>query len=878
MDTVQKTISFSVNGKQVEGKAGKTLLNFLREDLRLTAAKNGCGSGACGSCTVLVDGKPVRSCVLSLDKIQGKNVITVEGLTKREKDIYTFAFAEAGAVQCGFCIPGMVLSAKSLIDHDNNPGEDSIRKTIRPNICRCTGYKKIVEAIQIAARLFREEAPSSSVSERQSSGNLGESMHRVDAAPKILGTGKFVDDLEYAGMLYASAVRSAHPRAKVLKIDVTAALAHPDCEAILTAKDVPGNIKIGHLAFISDYDVMIAEGGITRFIGDALALVVCKNRESLEAVKALVQIEYEVLQPLTSPQTAMSPDAPLIHDKKNNILAHTHISRGNVDEVLAKSQYVVSRRYSVPFTEHAFMEPECAIAMPDGAPSGNGLSSCDRLILYSAGQSIYDEQRECSRMLGIPPEKLRVMGQLVGGGFGGKEDMSVQHHACLAAWVLKKPVKVLLSRQESINLHPKRHAMEMEFTTGCDSDGRLTATKAVIVSDTGAYASLGGPVLQRACTHAAGPYRYQAVEIDGKAVYTNNVPGGAFRGFGVPQVCFATENNINLLAEMAGISPWEIRYRNAIHPGQVLPNGQIAGDDAELEACLLAVKAQYEKAVEEGRHVGIACALKNSGIGVGLSDTGRCILSVERGIIHIRTSAACLGQGLATVVIQIAGEALTLPSGHFIAEPPDTSRTPDSGTTTASRQTLFTGEAVRQAALNLKAALEQAGEDLGKLEGQEFFGEYSGVTDPIDSDKPNPVSHIAYGYAATIAMLDADGKVEKVTAAYDIGTVVNPKAAEGQIEGGILMGMGYALTEDFPIEGGYPKAKFGTLGLLRATDAPQMEIIFVKPGNPSPLAFGVKGVGELATIPVTPAIAGAYYAKDGNFRQKLPMEHTFYRK
>jgi selenium-dependent xanthine dehydrogenase len=874
MDTEHKTIVFSVNGKQVEGKADKTLLSFLREDQRLMAAKNGCGSGACGSCTVLVDGKPVRSCVLTLDKIQGKNVITVEGLTQREKDIYTFAFAEAGAVQCGFCIPGMVLSAKSLIDHDNNPCEDTIRKTIRPNICRCTGYKKIVEAIQIAAGLFKENASSAAIPQRQFFGNLGESMHRVDAVPKILGTGKYVDDLEFApsvegeNMLHASAVRSAHPRAKVLKIDVSAALAHPDCEAVLTAKDVPGNIKIGHLAFVSDYDVMIAEGGITRFIGDTLALVVCKNRESLDAVKSLVQIEYEVLQPLTSPQAAMSPDAPLIHEKINNILAHTHISRGNVDEVLAKSQYVVSRRYSVPFTEHAFMEPECAIAMPDG----------DNLILYSAGQSIYDERRECSRMLGIPPEKLRVMGQLVGGGFGGKEDMSVQHHACLAAWVLKKPVKVLLSRQESINLHPKRHAMEMEFTTGCDSDGRLTAMKAVIVSDTGAYASLGGPVLQRACTHAAGPYRYQAVEIDGKAVYTNNIPGGAFRGFGVPQVCFATESNINLLAEMAEFSPWEIRYRNAIRPGQTLPNGQVATGDVELEACLLAVKAQYEKAVEEGKKIGIACALKNSGIGVGLSDTGRCILSIEEGIIHIRTSAACIGQGLATIVIQIAGEALALPPGYFFAEPPDTSRTPDSGTTTASRQTLFTGEAVRQAALKLKAALEQAGGELGKLEGQEFFGEYSGITDPFDSDKPNPVSHIAYGYAATIAILDVDGRVEKVTAAYDIGTVVNPKAAEGQIEGGILMGMGYALTEDFPIEGGYPKVKFGTLGLLRATDAPQMEIIFVKPGNPSPLAFGVKGVGELATIPVTPAIAGAYYAKDGNFRQKLPMEHTFYRK
>jgi selenium-dependent xanthine dehydrogenase len=499
------------------------------------------------------------------------------------------------------------------------------------------------------------------------------------------------------------------------------------------------------------------------------------------------------------------------------------------------------------------------------------------ITLYSAGQSVYDEQRECSRMLGVPKEKVHVKAQLVGGGFGGKEDMSVQHHACLAAWVLKKPVKVLLSRQESINLHPKRHAMEMDFTTGCDENGILTAMKAVLVSDTGAYASLGGPVLQRACTHAAGPYNYQVIDIDGKAVYTNNPPGGAFRGFGVCQSCFATESNLNILAEMAGISPWEIRHRNAIRPGQVLPNGQIAGDDTELEACLMALKDIYEENRAAGKIVGIACALKNSGIGVGLPDIGRCILSVEEGVIHVRTSAACIGQGMATVTTQIVCETLKIPPEKVFAEHPDTQRTPNSGTTTASRQTVFTGEATRQAALKLKAALDE-GADFASLEGQEFYGEYSGITDPMGSDKPNPVSHVAYGYAATVAVLDGEGRVEKIAAAYDIGSVVNPKSAEGQIEGGLLMGMGYALTEDFPLEGGRPKAKYGTLGLIRATEAPAMDIMLIKPRRSASLAYGVKGVGELATIPVCPAITGAYYARDGQLRAKLPIENSFYRK
>jgi selenium-dependent xanthine dehydrogenase len=863
---VPKTAAFRVNGAPFTGGADRKLLDFLREDLGLKAAKNGCGSGVCGACTALADGKAIRSCVTPLKKIAGKNIVTLEGLSEREKEVFVFAFAEAGAVQCGFCIPGMVLGAKGLLDGDSNPTGADIRAALRFNICRCTGYVKIVRAVEIAARLFRENA---AVPARRFSGVLGERMHRVDGAAKTLGTGKYVDDLVFEGMVYASALRSAHPRARVLKIDVSKALADPGCLAVLTAKDVPGNIKIGHLAFLSDYDVMIAEGGITRFIGDTIAVVVSRTKDGLDRIKSLVQVDYEVLTPLTGPAEAMAPGAPLIHGKKNNILSREHLVRGNVDEALAASKYVVTNRYSVPFTEHAFMEVECAVAMPDGE---------DGLVLYSAGQSVYDEQRECSRMLGMPPEKIHVKGQLVGGGFGGKEDMSVQHHACLAAWIVKKPVKVLLSRQESINLHPKRHAMEMEFTTGCDENGGLTAMKAVLVSDTGAYASLGGPVLQRACTHAAGPYDYQAVDIDGTAVYTNNIPAGAFRGFGVPQSCFAAESNLNRLAELAGISPWEIRFRNAVRPGRPLPNGQLAGEDVELEACLLALKPYYDEALAGGKHAGIACAMKNSGIGVGLPDIGRCILSVEQGLVHIRTSAACIGQGLATVTTQIVCDTLGVPPDRIVAEMPDTKRTPNSGTTTASRQSLFTGEAVLQGALKLKAALDGAGGDLARLEGREYYGEYSGVTDPLGSEKPNPVSHIAYGYAAVLVVLDADGRVEKITAAYDIGTVVNPLAAEGQIEGGLLMGMGYALTEDFPMEGCRPKAKYGALGLIRAADAPPMEIIFVKPKNPGPLAKGVKGVGELATIPVTPAIAGAYYRRDGKFRTRLPMEDTFYRK
>jgi CO/xanthine dehydrogenase Mo-binding subunit len=421
--------------------------------------------------------------------------------------------------------------------------------------------------------------------------------------------------------------------------------------------------------------------------------------------------------------------------------------------------------------------------------------------------------------------------------------------------------------------------MEIELTSACDENGVLTAVKAEIVSDTGAYASLCGPVLQRACTHAAGPYNFQNVDITGKAVYTNNPPAGAFRGFGVTQSAFAMECNLNLLAELAGISPWEIRWRNAVRPGDTLPNGQIADSSTALAECLLAVKPAYANA----RFAGVASCFKNAGLGVGVPDIGRCVISAEGGRLRIRSSAACIGQGMAAVLTQMVCETADVSPIYIVVEPPDTSRTPDSGTTTASRQTLFTGEAAVVAAKKLKAALDEHSgkpleEALFSLEGEEFYGEYGPATDPMGSEKPNPVSHVAYGYAAQVAELDENGRVIIITAAYDIGVPINPKAAQGQIEGGVLMGMGYALTEDFPVEGGWPKAKYAALGLLRAVDAPEIETVFVRGAEKLPAAHGAKGVGELATIPTAPAIQGAYYRLDSVFRQKLPMENTHYKK
>lgn len=844
--------TFVVNGQTVTVDKNQRLMRYLRDTLRLTSVKDGCSEGACGTCTVLIDGKPARTCIQQTDRLAGKSILTVEGLSGFEKDVYAFAFGEAGAVQCGFCIPGMVLCAKALLDVTPDPTEAEIAHALRNNICRCTGYVKIKKAVRLAAEYLR----AGRVPEDAGAWRLGARVHRLDVREKVLGTGEYCDDIYMDGMLYGSAVRAAYPRARVLAIHTEEAKALPGVAAVLTAADIPGQNKVGHLK--KDWDTMIPVGGLTHYLGDAVALVAAETPESLEAAKRLVRVEYEPLTPVRSPAEAMAEGAPLVH-QSGNLLAHKHVSRGNAEEAIRSARYVLQDHFSTPFTEHAFLEPECAVAFP----KENGV------MIYSSDQSVYDTQHETAPMLGLPNEKIWVENKLVGGGFGGKEDVTVQHHAALLAYMTKRPVKVKLTRAESILIHPKRHPMEMDFTLGVDENGIIQGVKATVVADTGAYASLGGPVLERACTHAAGPYNYQNFEIDGYAWYTNNPPAGAFRGFGVTQTCFAIETLLNRAADAVGISHWEIRYRNAIRPGQTLPNGQIVDESTGLVETLEAVREQYEAAP----YAGIACAMKNAGVGVGLPDTGRVRLVVQGGKVHIHAGASCIGQGLGTVLVQIVCETTGLPREAVAYEPPNTGNSPDSGTTSGSRQTLITGEAARRACALLNAALAE--KPLSTLEGEEYYAEYLAKTDPLGSPKPNPVSHVAYGYATQVAILNEDGRLKKLIAAHDVGKAVNPLSVEGQIEGGVVMSMGFALTEQYPLTDCKPTAKFGTLGLPRANDIPEIEPIIVeKPGLT--VAYGAIGIGEITSIPTAPAIADAYYRFDGKKRSTLPLADTPY--
>ncbi|MCI8330254.1 MAG: selenium-dependent xanthine dehydrogenase [Oscillibacter sp.] len=846
--------AFTVNGKPVSVEKNTKLIRFLRDELRLTSVKDGCSEGACGTCTVLIDGKPTRACIPQTDKLEGKSILTVEGLTDFEQRVYTYAFGQAGAVQCGFCIPGMVMCAKALLDGNCNPTREEAAFAIRNNICRCTGYVKIIDAILLAAELFR----AGEVPEVPTDWSLGAKVPRVDVEEKVTGTGIYPDDVYMDGMIYASAVRSQYPRARVLAIHTEEAKALPGVVGAFTAADIPGNNKVGHLK--KDWDTMIAVGEITHYLGDAVCIVAAEDTQTLEKAKALVRVEYEELPMVRSPEEAMAEGAPLVH-REGNLLAHKHIQRGDPDAAIARSRHVLTEKFSTPWTEHAFLEPECAVAYLDG----------DGVMILSTDQGAYDTQHETMGMLGLPPEKVKVRNCLVGGGFGGKEDVTVQHHAALVAYLTKRPVKVKLSRAESILIHPKRHPMEMEFTLGCDENGMIQGVRAKVVADTGAYASLGGPVLERACTHAAGPYNYQNFAIDGWAWYTNNPPAGAFRGFGVTQTCFCIESLLNQMADVVGISPWEIRYRNAIRPGQELPNGQIVDESTGLVETLEAVKPYYEKA----NYAGIACAMKNAGVGVGIPDTGRVRLSVEDGKVHIFAGASCIGQGLGTVLTQMVCDQTGLRHEDVVYERSNTYSAPDSGTTSGSRQTLFTGEACRRACEGLRAALEEGG--LSSLNGREFRGEYLGKTDALGADVPNPISHIAYGYATQVCVLDEDGRMQQIVAAHDVGKAVNPLSVEGQIEGGVVMSMGYALTERYPLTDCKPNVKFGTLGLFRANQIPEIvPIIVEKPGLN--VACGAIGIGEITSIPTAPAIAGAYFRYDGKRRTALPLEGTPYAK
>ena len=857
------TLDFTLNGRpvRVEPREGESLLETLRERCGVRSTKDGCSpQGQCGCCLAIVGGRAVTTCAMPAAKAAGQDILTLEGLSDAERKQMTDAFVAAAGLQCGFCIPGIMVRTKHLLDKSPDPSRDEIAKAIDVHLCRCTGYVKIIDAVQLLARARRGE----SVPMPQYDGGVGERVARYRGADLALGDRPYVADLCREGMLFGALALSAHSRAKVLRIDTTRAAAHPGVIAVATHRDVPGDRWYGLIK--ADWPGFVAEGEEVRYVGDVIAAVAAIDAHTARVAADLVDVEYEVLPAVTSPEAALAPGAPQVNPAYPNVLSHTKIRRGDVEAALATSAHVVTGTWVTQRIEHLFLEPESALVEPGERPG--------TFKLYSQGQGVFDDRRQCATFLGIPEEDLAVELVPNGGAFGGKEDMSVQAQTALLSKMTGRPVLTTLTREESVRVHPKRHPITMKYTVGCDAEGHLTAVKADMVGDTGAYASVGAKVLERAAGHACGPYRVLNVQVDAIAAVTNNPPCGAMRGFGANQAAFAIEGCMDLLAAKVGIDGWEMRWRNAVDIGDTFASGQVFEKSIGIKKTLLAVKDAYYAARKDGRAVGIGCGLKNSGIGNGAIEWGKARLVVEAdGTISLYNGYTEMGQGLLTVLTQFAAEVTGLSPSVFQPKV-DSTFALGCGQTTGSRATLFGGNAVKSAATHLKAALD-SGRTLAQMAGEVFAADVKvDDTTAPGADVAKVKTHTSFGFATQVCILDGEGRVDRFIAAHDVGRAVNPALCEGQIEGSIHMGLGYALTEELPCENGWPVTdKLRQLGVLRARDMPKVEVIVVEDPEPEG-PFGAKGVGEIGLVPTAGAVAGALAAFDGERRYVLPMKDS----
>ncbi len=865
------SIRFTLNGaeKTADVHDGGTLLELIREGCGVTSPKDGCSpTGQCGCCTVLVDGQAKVACAFPAEKAVGRSVVTLEGVDERERKIFAEAFALTGGVQCGFCIPGIVVRAKHIINKTPSPTRQEIAQGLGAHLCRCTGYVKIVDAIELAASVLRGGA----FPEADWSGQVGTRMPKYEAEALALGDRKYIDDMTVPGMLHGAVVMSAHPRARVRGIDATKALALAGVRAVIGAADVPGKRFQGLI--YPDWPIFVAVGEETRYTGDILCAVAADTRELARRAAQLIEVDYQVLTPITTPEAALAPGAPLLHPENghtDNLLSTSKLSRGDVEAALKTSAHVVSGTWKTQMIEHAFLEPESCLAVPPGAIDADG-SASPGLHVYSQGQGVYDDHRQLTSAVGMPAERLRVTLVSCGGAFGGKEDLSIQAQTALLALATKRAVKLTIDRVESIRLHPKRHPITMDYTVGCDADGKLTAVRAKMIGDKGAYASVGSKVIERACGHATGAYDVDNVHIEGQAVYTNNPPCGAMRGFGANQSGFAIESALDMLAVKLGLDAWEIRNRNALQEGSTFCSGQKL-HAVGLKKTLALVKPRYDEARAQGKAVGLACGIKNVGIGNGMPDIGRASLTVEKdGTITLANGYTEMGQGLYTVLIQMASEVTGIDPRRFRATV-DTDDQVQSGMTTASRATVCGGRAVVFAAEKLKAEL--ATQPLEKLVGKTYLGEFIyDKTSKLGAPVENPITHLSFGYATQLAILDKQGRLETLVAAHDVGRVINPTLLEGQLEGSIHMGLGFALSEELLVDGGViQNPTLRGVGVLRAQWMPKMEILFVEEHEPEG-PFGAKGVGEIGLLPTAPAVANALFQYDGVRRFQLPMKDT----
>ena len=896
------TLDFTLNGKpiSVEVKPNQFLAEVLRYKLGMTGTKVGCNEAECGICTVIVDGQSINSCIYPALRAQGRHIETIEGLANGHLHALQENFIKYGAVQCGFCTPGLIMQAKALLDKKNGQPitEEEIKIALKDTYCRCTGYVAVKNAIKAANGQdvsLEEYLPET----KHGYAVVGEAQPRADAVAKVTGAAIYTDDVVFSDMLWGATLRANIPHALIKQIDTSKAKALPGVHAVLTHEDVPGRKNHGLVTI--DWPVLCYDK--VRYVGDAIAIVAADDLDTAKEALKLIEVEYEPLPVVDNAEFAHQPDAPKVHET-GNLLKHIKVAKGDMDEGFAQSDVIIERTYHTASTEHAFLEPECAV----GRVTDDG-----RYEIYVGSQISYQDREQVAYSLGVPESQVRIIGTLIGGGFGGKEDIMGQIHVALLAKVTGHPVKMLYTRHESLITHPKRHATTITVKMGAKKDGRLVAAKAELYGDTGAYASLGEKVLTRATTHANGPYDVPYAKSDCFAMYTNNVPAGAFRGFGVTQSAYAVEMTMDELAEQLGIDRIEFRKMNALRVGSRTNTNQLLTESVGLDECIDKVVPHMIMPDEpvpanKQRAWGIAVGYKNTGLGGGANDCAGAEIEVYHdGTTEIRTSSAEIGQGLPGVLAAVVAEELGLPITQVKVLLSDTDLTPNGGPTTASRQTYVSGNAARHAAISMREVMaEVASEHLdvapdqlkfhnqrveanGKsasfaevVQWMEAEGRSTKLLYEYTAPETKPLGqggdmHVAFSYAAHAALVEVDTdtgqvKVLKVVAAHDIGRAINPLALEGQIEGGIVMGIGNALTEEFPHDKGVPWAQWlARYKMPSIKHAPEIKSFIVE-HEISTGPFGAKGVGEISSIPITPAITNAIYNAVGVRVRRLPVD------
>jgi xanthine dehydrogenase molybdenum-binding subunit len=901
-------IAFKLNDKEIEAnyEPGMHLLEVLREECGITSCKNGCApEGACGCCLVMIDGKPALSCLRKPEQMAGHDIRTVDGLSDETRRIISEAFVLEGGVQCGFCIPGIVVRAAHLIEQGKSDDRDAIRKALDGHICRCTGYGRIIDAIQTAGEAMRNGGTLPTQPRRHSyfgeefglhrnpafefastkGHGIGESHARLGGAGQVLGERPYVDDMRMPGMVHGAMVLAEHPRARVLAIHTEEAAKSPGVVRILTARDVPGSRGTG-LA-VSDLPVFVAAGELTCCVGDFIAMVVADTQFHARQAAARVRVDYEVLPPITDPLKALEPEAPRVHSEDTfrpapNVLDWpTKFGRGDVEAAFAESAHVIEATFQTQAVDVAFLEPESCLAYPiDIAdPKGprrsaegpaEGPRRTTGIKVHSESQGSVFDQKTIASVLNIPESEVEIQLAASGGAFGAKEELSIQAQTALAAYLLDRPVKTTLTREQSTQHHVKRHPMTIRLKVGADAEGHLLAVRARIVGDAGGYAGTSAKCLLRAACHSCGPYRVPNVDVESVAVYTNNPTSGAMRGFGTNQSHFAIEGVMGILAERIGMDGWEIRSRNILNPGDRFATGQVMRDSVRgLRESLEAVKTIYRNA----KYAGVSCGIKSTGIGNGTTEEGRVVIRVLDGEhLEILNGYTEMGQGLYTATMQAVCEETGLPD-TIMSVRWDKELGAICGETWASRATTLSCAAAQKAARQLAEDLKTS--SLGELAGREYTGSvvYSFTTKPGTPEAAkDPTTHFTFSYSTQVVILDEEGQLARVVAAHDVGRAINPRLCAEQMEGGVHMGLGYALSEDFPTTDGQPHSlKMRDFGLVPAKYMPPVDIILIEVPDEFG-GYGAKGVGEIGCVATAGAVAAALHSYDGIRRFKLPMD------